>query len=106
VWTVAARAWRAVAPGECLVATGPSTRGFAVAAATAAQLARLEHRVVCFTDAESLRGAADQLATLAALGGPALIVVADAAPALAAPPGLRTRAAASGAGFAAIFEAA
>jgi acetolactate synthase-1/2/3 large subunit len=77
VWPVAARAWHAVAPGECRIAGGSATGGFAVAEATAVQLARPERRVVCFTDPGAVGRARDQLETLAALGVPVLIVVLD-----------------------------
>src|SRR5204862_2779758 len=74
-WRHAARAWHAVAPGECLISTA-ATEGFATVAAAAARLARPERRVVCFTESRALRRASEDLATVAALGGPVLIVVA------------------------------
>jgi thiamine pyrophosphate-dependent acetolactate synthase large subunit-like protein len=52
VWPVAARAWQAVAPGECVIVTG----GFAAAVASAIQLARPDRRVLCFSDAPSPPG--------------------------------------------------
>jgi acetolactate synthase-1/2/3 large subunit len=76
-WPPASRAWQAVAPGECLIADA-ATAGFAVAVATAVQLARPSQRVVCFADGETLRRVPDQLETAAALGVPVLKVAAGA----------------------------
>jgi thiamine pyrophosphate-dependent acetolactate synthase large subunit-like protein len=106
VWRHAARAWHAVAPGECLTSAA-ATEGFAMVAAAAAQLARPERRVVCFTESRVVRRAPEHLATVAALGGPVLIVVArdDGAP-FTPPPGFRGFSAASTANFAGLFEAA
>ena len=101
----AARAWRAVAPGECLISTEAATEGFAVITAAAAQVAHPEPRVVCFTDAGAIRRAPAHLTTVAALGLPVLIVVvADDAP-LTAPPDFRSFAATSIASVAGAFEA-
>jgi len=69
------RAWPAVAPGECLVPGHLATDGFALPAAIAAQLARREQRVVCFTEPHALRAAVSELDTLAALALPVLVVV-------------------------------
>ena len=71
----ALRAWPAVAPGECLVSGHLATDGFALPAAMAAQLARRDQRVVCFTEPRALRAAVGELDTLAALGLPVLVVV-------------------------------
>jgi acetolactate synthase-1/2/3 large subunit len=106
VWMAAARAWQAVAPGECLISSGAATTGFAVAAATAAQLARPERRVICFTDSLASRAAGDQLTIMAALGLPVLIVVGGAASPTATPSGLRRFTAASTATFPGLFAAA
>jgi acetolactate synthase-1/2/3 large subunit len=106
VWPFAARAWQAVAPGECLIPVGPATEGFAVAAATAAQLARPQWRVVCFTDPGAIGTARDQVETLAVLGRPVLIVVLGASGSFAPPAGLRAFAAASIATFTTVFESA
>lgn len=70
----AARAWLATAPGECMIAIGPAGEGFALARAMAAQLARPERRVVCFTEAAALPADADRLEMVGALGLPMLIV--------------------------------
>jgi acetolactate synthase-1/2/3 large subunit len=106
VWRHAARAWHAVAPGECLTSSA-ATEGFAMVAAAAARLARPERRVVCFTESRAVRRAPEHLATVAALGGPVLIVVAadDGAP-FTPPPSLRGFTATSIANFAGLFEAA
>ena len=106
LWRHAARAWRAVAPGECLISTEAATEGFAVIAAAAAQVAHPEPRVVCFTDAGAIRRAPAHLTTVAALGLPVLIVVVvdDGAP-LTPPPNFRSFAATSIAGVAGAFEA-
>ena len=69
------RAWPAVAFGECLVPGRLATDGFALPAAIAAQLARREQRVVCFTEPHALRAAVGELDTLAALALPVLVVV-------------------------------
>jgi acetolactate synthase-1/2/3 large subunit len=74
----AARAWQAVALGECFVASRSGIAGFAVAVAAAAQLERPERRVVCFTDAAGLPMARAQLETVVALGLPVLTVVLGA----------------------------
>jgi acetolactate synthase-1/2/3 large subunit len=99
VWSEAARAWQAVAPGECPIATG----GFPLAATAAAQIARPGRRVVCFTDAETIRRAPDQLAMLGALDLPVLVVVGGDASAAALVPPAGLRSFASG-GFAAALE--
>jgi acetolactate synthase I/II/III large subunit len=107
VWRHAARAWRAVASGECLISTEAATEGFAVIAAAAAQLARPEPRVVCFTEPGALRRAPAHLTTVAALGLPVLIVVvADDGPPFTPPASFRGFATTSIAGFAGAFEAA
>ena len=69
------RAWPAVAPGECLVPGHLAADGFALPAAIAAQLARREQRVVCFTEPHALRAVVGELDTLAALALPVLVVV-------------------------------
>ena len=103
-----ARAWQAVAPGECLIASGPATERFAVAAATAAQLARPERRVVCFTDAGAIRGTREPFEPVVALGVPVVIVLLgdSATPAVPLPTGLRAFAADSSATVATVFETA
>lgn len=108
VCAAAARAWQAVAPGECVISSGPVTERVAVVTATAAQLAHPERRVVCFTDAGATCGARDQLEIVAALGLPVLIVVLDvsAASELALPPHLRNLSATSLASFTTVFERA
>lgn len=106
--SAAARAWQAVAPGECLISSEAGTKRFAVAAATAAQLARPERRVVCFTDAAAMRADRDQLGAAAALGLPVLIValgVSEAAE-LAPPSDVRNFSVPSLATFAAVLERA
>jgi thiamine pyrophosphate-dependent acetolactate synthase large subunit-like protein len=106
-WRHAARAWRAVASGECSISTEPSTEGFALVASAAAQLARPERQVVCFTDARVIRGAPAHLATIEALGVPVLVVVAgDAASPFTPPPTLRGFTATSIAEFGGAFETA
>ena len=82
--------------------------GFGVAVASAAQLARPGRRVVCFTDAETVCGASDHVATAATLGLPVLIVVVGdpSTSVLATRADVRSFTAASVAGFAAGFEAA
>jgi acetolactate synthase-1/2/3 large subunit len=109
LWAAAARAWQAVAPGECLTYGEPATDdGFAVAVATAAQLARPERRVVCFTHPDAIRVAPEQLETVASLGLPVLIIVVGDAttPALAPPGALREFTAGSITTFGAVFESA
>ena len=107
VWRRAARAWRAVASGECLIATEAATEGFAPVAAAAAQLARPEQRVVCFTEARAIRRAPAHLAAVAALGLPVLIVVdGDDGLPFTPPPNLRSFAATSISNFAGLFETA
>ena len=107
VWRHAARAWRAVASGECLISTEAATEGFAVIAAAAAQLARPEQRVVCFTEPDAIVRAPAHLTTVAALGLPVLIVVVadDGAP-FTPPPNVRSFTATSIASFAGLFETA
>jgi acetolactate synthase-1/2/3 large subunit len=103
----AARAWRAVAPGQCLISTEAATEGFAVIAAAAAQLARPEQRVVCFTEPSAIRRAPAHLTTVAALGLPVLIVVvADDGVPFAPPSNFRSFTATSIASFAGLFETA
>ena len=100
VWRQAARAWHAVAPGEF----SSAIKGFGVSVASAVQLARLDRRVVCFADPAAIRLARDQLETVAALALPVLTVVLGDVP--EPRPRVRTFSVASGAGFAAVFEAA
>jgi acetolactate synthase-1/2/3 large subunit len=107
VWRRAARAWHAVASGECLISTEAATEGFAVIAAAASQLARPEQRVVCFTEPSAIRRAPAHLATVAALGLPVLIVVvADEGAPFTPPPNVRSFTATSIASFAGLFETA
>ena len=106
-WREAARAWQALAPHECLISSEPATEGFAVVAAAAALLASPGRRVVCFTEARAIRRAPQHLATVAALGVPVPIVVADGGaspPAL--PVSLRRFTAPSIAEFAGLFDSA
>ena len=100
IWPVANRAWRAVAPGELLIAT----EGFGVAVATAAQLARPDRRVVCFADPAAIRLARDPLETVTTLALPVLMIILGDVP--EPPARVRSFSAASGGGFAAVFEAA
>jgi thiamine pyrophosphate-dependent acetolactate synthase large subunit-like protein len=101
VWPAAARAWQAVAPGECLIAA----EGFGVAAASAAQLARPDRRVVCFTN-PAIRMARDQLETVAALALPVLIVDVGDSATFALSAGIRGLTAASIPSFATVFASA
>ncbi|HMH51334.1 MAG TPA: thiamine pyrophosphate-binding protein [Candidatus Acidoferrum sp.] len=106
VWRHAARAWHAVAPGECRMSAA-ATEGFATVAAAAARLARPEQRVVCFTESRALRHAPNHLAVVAAFGGPVLIVVvADEGSPFTPPPNFRGFNATSIASFAGLFETA
>jgi acetolactate synthase-1/2/3 large subunit len=86
-----ARAWPAVAPGECLVPTEPALGGFTLPAAIAAQLARPGRRVICFSAAYELRAAVAELATATDVGCPVVVVtfseVSARALATAAPAG-------------------
>jgi len=108
VCAAGARAWQAVAPGECLIASGPATERFAPATAAAAQLARPERRVVCFTDAGARGSAHESFEPVVALGVPVLIVAfGDPSTSTVAPPtGLRVFASDSVARAATVFEAA
>ena len=101
VWGEAARAWHAVAPGECLISAGPATEGFAVVAAAAAQLASPHRRVVCFTEPRAI--GPGHLATVTALGVPVLIVVPSP---FAPPPNLPSFVAPSVASLPGLLEAA
>lgn len=106
-WREAERAWQALAPGECLIAAGGAREGFAIIAAAAAQLARPDQRVLCFTDSESIHRAGGHLATVAALGVPVLIVVGgDGAATPPLPAGLRGFTATRIADFAGLFDSA
>jgi acetolactate synthase-1/2/3 large subunit len=69
--------WDAVEPGEFLISNGLATMGFALPAAIAAQLARPQRRVVCFTGDGGLMMVAAELETAARLGLPVLVVVFD-----------------------------
>jgi thiamine pyrophosphate-dependent acetolactate synthase large subunit-like protein len=102
VLTDAARAWRAVAPGECLTST--AGEGFAVPAAVAAQLERPAHRVICFTRPTALRDRG-LLELVARLTLPVLIIVLGE---LAETPstGLRRFRATAAPAFAGVFDAA
>jgi acetolactate synthase-1/2/3 large subunit len=82
-----ARAWQAVASGECLIMSGAHATAFAVASAAAARLARGNRPVVCFVDSPDR----EALDPVTALGVPVLIVShGGAAPVDAAfPPAMR-----------------
>jgi acetolactate synthase-1/2/3 large subunit len=107
-WRRAARGWRAVAPGECVVVEQTSaTHGFAPIVAAAVQLACPGQRVVCFTDAETVHRAPAHLAAAGRLGMPVLTVVVGAeASSLAHSTERSGVIATSGAGFADAFERA
>jgi acetolactate synthase I/II/III large subunit len=68
-------AWQAIAPGECLVATGLATPGFALPAAIAASLATVDRHVLAFAGAAGLRATAAEMATAARLGTPVIVVM-------------------------------
>jgi acetolactate synthase I/II/III large subunit len=70
-----ALAWQAVGPGECLVPNALATPGFALPAAIAAQLARPERRVLCFTEGAGLARFLGELETVARLALPVVVVV-------------------------------
>jgi acetolactate synthase I/II/III large subunit len=88
----AARAWQAVAPGECLIGGT-----FAAATAAAARLARPERAVVCFV------GSPD--AARDPLDPPAALRVLDGASLVASPAALDAALAAGGPGFITILAA-
>ena len=67
-------AWHAVAPRECLVASGRET-GFALPAALAAHLVHPDRRVLCFTDAAELGPVASELETAARLAAGIVVIV-------------------------------
>jgi acetolactate synthase-1/2/3 large subunit len=69
-----AAAWEAVAPGEFLVSDGSAATGFALPAAIAAYLVHPDRRLVCFTAAAGLVGAASELETAMRLRVPVSIV--------------------------------
>jgi acetolactate synthase-1/2/3 large subunit len=69
--------WQALEPGELLISNGLATMGFALPAAIAAQLARPDRRVVCFTGDGGLMMVAAELETVARLRLPIVIVVFD-----------------------------
>jgi acetolactate synthase I/II/III large subunit len=71
----ATAAWLAVAPGELVAPSPPERSGFAVPAALAAQVAYPRTRVVCFASARQVLDAADELATIARLALPVLVLV-------------------------------
>lgn len=108
VCAAAARAWQAVAPGECLISNGPATERFAVAVATAAQLAHPERRVVCFTDAGAILAVRESFEAVVTLGVPVLIVALGDSAMCAVPPptGFRVFAAHSIVTVTTVFEAA
>jgi acetolactate synthase-1/2/3 large subunit len=84
MWPVA-RAWQAVARGECLAPVRLATAGVALPAAIAAQLAWPERRVLSFADAEGLGRAAAELPTAVRLGLPIVIIAfGDVTPELGA----------------------
>jgi acetolactate synthase I/II/III large subunit len=70
-------AWQAVGPRETLSPLGPAP-GYAVLAATAAQLAHGDRRVVAFTSARGLAVAEPPLARAVTLGLPVVVVAVDA----------------------------
>ena len=104
-WAESARAWPVVARGEVVIEEAHASPGFALTGAAAAQLARPDRRVVCFTDAAALVAVHDELAMMVTLGLPVRIVVLGGPEAWEPPPGLDTFAA-SMASFASVFEAA
>ena len=69
--------WQAVEPGERLISNGLATMGFALPAAIAAQLVAPDRRVVCLTGDGGLLMAAAELATVARLRLPIVIIVFD-----------------------------
>jgi acetolactate synthase-1/2/3 large subunit len=74
-------AWAAAAPMEFLSSNGPSSVGFALPAALAAQLAHPARRVLCFTDAGGLAAQARELETAARLGASVVVITFGAGPA-------------------------
>jgi thiamine pyrophosphate-dependent acetolactate synthase large subunit-like protein len=104
LWPHAARAWRAVAPSECLMSTGASVEGFAPVVAAAVGLVRAGRPVVCFADASTARRAPASLAAAAALAVPVLIVLSGDDAASTLPPGLRHASVRWGADFARAFD--
>jgi acetolactate synthase-1/2/3 large subunit len=70
-------AWHAVAPRECLVASGRE-KGFALPAALAAHLVHPDRRVLCFTDAAALGAVATELETTARPAAGLVVVVSEA----------------------------
>jgi acetolactate synthase-1/2/3 large subunit len=72
-----ADAWHSVAPRELLISNGAATAGFALPAAIAAALARPDRRVVAIAAASGLDVMADELATLARLKAPVIVVALD-----------------------------
>jgi acetolactate synthase-1/2/3 large subunit len=70
-------AWHAVAPRECLVASGRES-GFALPAALAAHLVHPDRRVLCFTDAAALGAVATELETTARPAAGLVVVVSEA----------------------------
>lgn len=103
----ASGAWLATAPGECLISRDPRAGETAIATAVAAQLARPDRRVVCFTWAPALGSGRDQLEVAARLGLPVLIVRLADSPASPAPPDhVRHLRVASVPAFGAAFEVA
>ncbi len=81
-------AWQAVAPGECVVATGFATPAFALPAAIAAQLAHPGRRVLAFAGGAGLQASAAELATARRLGTPVIVVAFGDAGAAAAEAGI------------------
>jgi len=67
-------AWHAVAPRECLMASGRE-KGFALPAAVAAYLVHPDRRVLCFTDPDQLRAVTSELETAARLTTGLVVVV-------------------------------
>jgi acetolactate synthase-1/2/3 large subunit len=101
-----AEAWQAVAPRELLIPNGVATSGFALPAALAAALAREDRRVLAVGAASGLAAMAGELATLARLALPIVVVALDAqggALDLARDAGLAAGSADDEAGFRAAF---
>jgi acetolactate synthase-1/2/3 large subunit len=69
-----AAGWDAIAPGEFIVSDGSAATGFALPAAIAAHLVHGDRRVVAFTAAAGLVGAASELETAKRLRVPVVLV--------------------------------
>jgi acetolactate synthase-1/2/3 large subunit len=68
-------AWQTVAPGELVTPTPPAVRGFALAAALGAGLARPDSRVVCFASPRQILDSRRELTTAVRLAPPLLVLV-------------------------------